>query len=53
MMERRDHRDPSLVSEVVPVPPDLLEWVSGSKVQAMFLKVYFLEESQRIIFYLG
>jgi hypothetical protein len=37
MMER--NRDFSLVSEVVPVPPELLEWVSGSKVQAMFLKV--------------
>lgn len=34
-----DRRDTSLVSEVVPVPPELLEWVSGSKVQAMFLKV--------------
>lgn len=42
-MER--NRDFSLVSEVVPVPPELLEWVSGSKVQAMFLKVWSLEYS--------
>jgi hypothetical protein len=35
----RRERDSTLVSEVVPVPPDLLEWVSGSKVQSMFLKV--------------
>lgn len=31
--------DVSLISEVVPVPDELTEWVSGSKVQSMFLKV--------------